>query len=140
MINIQIIKNTMGQKNYDRAFDNIVDKFLYSAGIVVENEVIKNIDRYGLIDTGRLRGSITWQTKHEGSRPEGRASQSDIINKPHVSSVVDIGTNVEYAPYHEYGARGGLLPARPYLRPALRRSKRGILNMFVRKIKEGLRG
>jgi len=59
------------------------------------------------VDTGNLRSSITWEIEHdeEEGGPEGG-----------VSAIV--GTNVEYAPYVEYGTR--YMTARPYLRPSLR--------------------
>lgn len=52
------------------------------------------------VDTGRLRSSITWRL--------GRDSQGLLGI---------VGTNVEYAPYVEFGtSRTG---AQPFLRPAL---------------------
>jgi HK97 gp10 family phage protein len=50
--------------------------------------------------TGRLRGSITWRL---GADAEGLYA--------------DIGTNVEYAPYVEFGTSRA--PAYPFLGPAL---------------------
>jgi HK97 gp10 family phage protein len=52
------------------------------------------------VDTGRLRASIM-ATKGEDAR----------------GAFVDIGTNVEYAIYVEFGTR--YMAAQPYLRPAL---------------------
>jgi HK97 gp10 family phage protein len=52
------------------------------------------------VDTGRLRSSIT----HE-------------IAADHRGLVGRVGTDVEYAPYVEYGTSRS--PAQPYLRPAL---------------------
>lgn len=58
-----------------------------------------------LVRTGTLRRSITSQLA-ESSRER---------------AVVKIGTNVEYAPFLEWGTR--YMAARPYLRPALDESK-----------------
>lgn len=52
------------------------------------------------VRTGRLRGSLTWAPGEENGEP-----------------YVDVGTNVEYAPYVELGT--SRMSARPYLRPAL---------------------
>lgn len=52
------------------------------------------------VDTGRLRASITHQLGQDG---EGL--------------LADIGTDVEYAPYVEFGTR--FMAAQPFLRPAL---------------------
>lgn len=52
------------------------------------------------VRTGRLRASITWRPGEDDASP-----------------YVDVGTNVEYAPYVELGTRR--MAARPYLRPAL---------------------
>jgi phage gpG-like protein len=50
--------------------------------------------------TGRLRGSITWRVGQDAASP-----------------YVDVGSNVEYAPYVELGT--SRMPPYPYLRPGL---------------------
>lgn len=50
--------------------------------------------------TGRLRSSITWKADEDSKSP-----------------YVDVGSNVEYAPYVELGTSRA--PAYPFLRPAL---------------------
>lgn len=50
--------------------------------------------RIPLTDTGRLRRSITYQA---------------------TTNSMSIGTNLEYAQYHQYGSAGGKIPARPFL-------------------------
>lgn len=56
--------------------------------------------RLAPVDTGRLRSSITHELATDTQGLHGR-----------------IGTNVEYAPYVEFGT--GRTPAQPFLRPAL---------------------
>lgn len=53
------------------------------------------------VDTGRLRQSIGLQKRGEGH--------------------YRVGTNVEYAPYVEYGTRR--MAAQPFMRPALERNR-----------------
>lgn len=55
---------------------------------------------YCPVDTGRLRSSINWRL----------ATDSQGL-------LAVIGTNVEYAPYVEFGT--GRMGAQPFLRPAL---------------------
>ena len=68
---------------------------LAKIGATAEADVKKYMTENNIVDTGRLRGSITNQLDNDGK------------------SVV-VGTNVEYAPYVELGARGR--NPRPYLR------------------------
>lgn len=73
---------------------DVLPKILESWGIVAEGYAKLNCP----VDTGRLRNSIT----HERDDEEGQ---------------VQIGTNVEYAPYVEYGT--SRMDAQPYLEPAI---------------------
>jgi len=52
------------------------------------------------VDTGRLRSSISWRLERVGGTVVGV-----------------VGTNVEYAPYVEFGTRHNR--SQPFLRPAL---------------------
>lgn len=61
--------------------------------------------RYCPVDTGRLRSSVQSTPGEDSKGP-----------------YVDIGTNVEYAPYVEYGTMHS--PAQPFLRPALLEASR----------------
>lgn len=56
------------------------------------------------VDTGRLKGSITYAAPTQKSSPEAPASGEDGVSgtKPHA---VTIGTNVSYAKYVELGAQ-----------------------------------
>lgn len=65
------------------------------------------------VDSGRLRQSI--------------ASEVDVI--PGVAVVGRVGTNVEYAPYLEFGT--ARMAARPFLRPTLRKELRRIRNILI---------
>jgi len=51
--------------------------------------------------TGRLTGSITWQTTDKGTGVRGRAKQSDRIDAPADGWTVDIGSAAPHAVYRE---------------------------------------
>ncbi|MCR5271995.1 MAG: HK97 gp10 family phage protein [Lachnospiraceae bacterium] len=75
------------------AKDAAVTKALEMIGLQAEGYAKENITRVGAVDTGRLRNSIT------------HAAEGDDTEV--------IGTNVEYAPYIEYGT--SKMKERPYL-------------------------
>ena len=84
------------------------------------------------VDTGLLRNSITYAidgqqpaitsyhgdnpSKYDGRPPESGQYSGTAPKEGKNRHVVYIGTNVEYAPYVEYGAE--LTKAQPFLRPA----------------------
>lgn len=93
---------------------NNVEKALQKAGFLVEREAkIK-----APVDTGRLRASIS----------------SRMIS----SDVVEIGTNVYYARFLEYGT--SRMRAKPYLNPALVVNRIKIKNLLMTAIRDALRG
>lgn len=131
--------------NLDRLlskFDNLQDIDLEApltqACLLVENEAKKKCP----VDTGQLRQSITHTVK---------------------DNVGTIGTNVEYAPYVEYGtgiyasagngrqdrwsyqdAEGNWhstvgQPPQPFLEPALLENEKEIKKIFRKSIKEGVK-
>jgi HK97 gp10 family phage protein len=69
---------------------------LAAAAVKVERQA----KRLSPVDTGRLRNSITWEL-----RTDARGLYAAV------------GTNVEYAPYVEFGT--SKMSAQPFLRPAL---------------------
>lgn len=70
------------------------------------------------VDTGRLRGSITYATHNSHSSGQSPAESADYSThrRPKRGEMV-IGTNVEYAPHIEFGT--SRMGAHPYLRPAI---------------------
>jgi hypothetical protein len=52
---------------------------------------------------GRLRGSITWTTQDSQSEVESPATDKDKMRKPDKRLTLRVGTNVDYAPYPEFG-------------------------------------
>ena len=95
-------------------FAEQVEMGLEAIGLQAERHAKENITRNGTVDTGLLRNSI-----------------SHMVDSG--DKAVYIGTNVEYAPYVEYGHKQEVgryvpaigkrlvkphVPAQPYLRPA----------------------
>jgi len=83
----------------------VVDR-LELVGEFVENAAKVNCP----VDTGNLRGSITHK-----------------VDKQDLS--VTIGTNVDYAPYQEFGTYK--MKAHPFLRPALIENKANIIRILT---------
>lgn len=69
------------------------------------------------VKTGHLRRSISHETQSDEN-----------------TSKAYIGTNVEYAPYVEFGVASKNIPAQPYLRPAIEENRDKIRDM----IREGM--
>lgn len=69
---------------------------LEALGLQAEGNAVDEITTLGAVDTGRLRGSISHATDEEAAY---------------------IGTNVEYAPYVEFGTYK--MASRPFLRNAV---------------------
>lgn len=120
----QIIKNN--RPRHDREFNRAVEKTLKLVGSQGERFAKETITEMGAVDTGLLRNSITYAV--DGSAPnvadysadkggghgayDGQAeSESGSLRS------VTIGTNVEYAPYVEFGTRR--MEARPFLSQAI---------------------
>lgn len=126
------------QKKLDKLADNkTYYKALGRAGIVVEGAAIRLVP----VDTGLLRGSIATNVKES-------------------SLTAQVGTNLEYAPYVEYGtglfATGGYgrqtpwsyqredgswvttrgQRAQPFLGPALRENREKVVKEFQRTLNE----
>ena len=94
---------------------------LEAIGLSAEGHAKKTITAAGAVDTGRLRNSITYavagySTHVQSYRRDNVANGTSKKHKRYEygggamegekDSAVFIGTNVEYAPYVENGARG----------------------------------
>ena len=104
----------------------VVGKTMYEVGLVVQSQA-KTLCPVKL---GRLRGSITTQSKTQGTDVVGKALSDDKIPKPTSDMEVHVGSNVYYALYVEMGTR--YMNAQPYLRPALALAKGETLNILVK--------
>ena len=106
MLDIKLVRKR--HASYPEIFKAINRNFLPKAGIEVQKEVVRIIRAKDIIDSGRLRASIKNRVKVDEVR---------------------VGTNVEYAPYQEYGTVK--MPARPFLRPALDNSRKFLVALWA---------
>lgn len=98
--------------------------------------VLRAAKYYCVVDTGRLRASITSNWTDSGiavSSVEGKAQQEGIRGIGQPGKVNNefkgvVGTNVKYAPFIELGTRK--MSARPFLRVALQMKKQEIMRLF----------
>ena len=103
------------------ALDKQIERALIAVGHAAESNAKQHITDMKAVDTGRLRGSITWATRsNEGKeytyKDKDGKQFSDKIGKGAEKNAVYIGTNVEYAPYIELGSSGR--SPRPFLKKA----------------------
>lgn len=70
------------------------------------------------VDTGRLRGSITWVTQGKQNKAKAPAKQNDGVQSIPPSGVAYVGTNVEYAAHVEFGTKNTKGEPKSFLRPA----------------------
>lgn len=79
------------------------------------------------VKSGNLKGSLTWTIGGKvgglnspgGKQPKGtpkQATAEDGVQATNETDTAYLGTNVEYAPYMEYGTKD--VDAQPFLRPA----------------------
>ena len=95
------VTSSMQGKDYGDAIERSIEQALVKAGIRVSGTAIS----LAPVATGRLKGSITYQTKRTGSRVSGGAQPNDGVSKPQDDDVCYVGTNVNYAQAIEYGSK-----------------------------------
>ena len=87
------------------------DKSAFEIGLIVERQAKELCP----VLTGLLAGSITTQSRTEGTSPQAPATEA--IQKPAIDGEVYVGTPVEYGPYVEFGTVKS--NAKAFLRPSL---------------------
>lgn len=109
-------------------------KGLSDVGVLVSNRVKKNLSQKG---TGRLyqRGGVIHQASAPGQPPAVdtgrlRSSYTWRTGEDFRGVYVEVGTNVVYAPWLEFGTR--YMQARPHLRPAIDELTNQIVALIVR--------
>jgi len=99
---VQFIRES--ERDYPGIIEKVKDRFLEEAGVIVEGTA----KRLAPVNTGNLRGSINRET---------------------FSDRAEVGTNVEYAEYVEYGTR--FMGEQPYLRPAIDENRRNLMKRLA---------
>ena len=114
---------------------------LTAIGATAETHTKKNIKADGLVDTGRLRNSITYATGDYSGigtyTDNNKKSYSDAKarNTPKDDEVA-IGTNVEYAAYTELGTQH--ITAHHYLKRAVTEHQDEYKNLTVQAIQSAI--
>ena len=114
---------------------------LTAIGASAETHTKKNIKADGLVDTGRLRNSITYATgDYLGigtytDKKKKKYSDAKARNTPKDDEVA-IGTNVEYAAYTELGTQH--ITAHHYLKRAVTEHKDEYKNLTVQAVKKAI--
>ena len=114
----------------DMNIDEAIKKGVTNALVGLANIAVTQARSIVPVDTGRLRNSITWKMKEQQGRISAN-SESDTITAPTDDLQVAFGTNVEYAPYVEYGT--DKMAAKPYIAPSKIKVQREIENGYVAK-------
>lgn len=107
---------------------------LKKAGLLIVNQTKRNLSKHG---TGIIyqRGNKTHQTSAPGEAPAvdtGRLRASYTSEAHEAEKYVEVGTNVEYAPFLEYGT--SKMDARPHFRPAIEQTRAAIQAAVVAEI------
>ena len=124
-------------KEVKEEFRGKMNVILRAIGLEAEGNAITEITNMEAVDTGRLRNSITFATREYKGTPNtqagAKAKKDDYkrLAKPEQGEVC-IGTNVEYAPYIEFGTYR--MGKRPFLRNAISNH----LAEYERIMKQGL--
>ena len=127
------ITNTMDGKNYSEALEAAVIRGLTKIAINVEGDAISLVP----VDSGRLKGSITYAVKGGESNTRSPAKPGDGVSSPTDEMTAHVGTNVEYAQHVEYGTVK--MSAQPFLRPALNQNRKSGNRIMQTEIREGLK-
>jgi len=107
------IKTNFSFKDIETAGKPAAKKSITKLAIAIEGQAVL----LSPWKEGRLRDSITYSIEGQTSDTKGKAQAGDGVHTSLEPLTAVIGTNVEYAPYQEFGtSRQGY--AQPFLRPA----------------------
>ena len=127
-MNFQLIDNTGA---VEKALDENVDRVLEMIGLQAAGYAALNLeDNPRRIDTGLLRNSITYalagqapaKQTYSADTGDGSGRYQGKMAKSEGEHSVYVGTNVEYAPYVEYGAKlpsGATMEANHFIKNAI---------------------
>lgn len=108
----------------------LMKKALIESAIIVQNDAKLSCP----VNTGRLRGSISYALDDMPGKIEGNAKGQDAVTQPTQPMKANIGTNVEYGIFVEYMKSGQFA----FLRRALLQNIKNIENKFKKALKESV--
>jgi len=124
-----------GEKNYAKVVTHAGGDFGPLAGAAVRAQAVLLTP----VDTGNLRGSITWRTVDAdggfNAAPGGNNRTGTGISVPVDKYSVHVGTNVEYAQHVEYGTKR--MSPQSFLRPAIDSMRKKRADMLAKLIRDG---
>ena len=122
-------------QEFINAKDLAVERALNAVGIHLEGEAKDELENNPRrVDTGRLKGSITYATEKNHSSGQAPSTPSDYaIHATPEKGTVYVGTNVEYAAYVHEGTQR-MTPNR-YLKNAFARNKDQVKDYLMRELK-----
>lgn len=100
MVDVKLENNTL---KVESEFGKAMGRALYAIGVTAQGDIVKYMSKpdftgRDIVDTGRLRGSISFVTPEEESGVyDNNADSSDALSGKGLENTVIIGTNVEYA-------------------------------------------
>jgi len=121
-----------------------VEKALEMIGLHWQRRATEQATKMGVVDTGRFRSSLSYITPESESgankqRRVSKASQDgDTLTGKAPKNIVVVGTNVEYAPYLEFGSRGR--PARPTIQNSVINYQKDYAKIAQQTLAEGFGG
>lgn len=126
------VKIESNRKAVKQALSEAIQRALTACGITAQGYAT---DAYVPVDTGRLKGSITYAVSkaHSQVRAPAKAEDGALHGAPEKDTLY-LGTNVEYAPYVELGTHKQ--DSHPYLRPAFEQHI-GEYERIIKSILEG---
>lgn len=114
-----------------QAEQEAIQRGLEAIGIQLMNDAADNCP----VDTGRLRASITYATENaQGTYGSPHETGDSKLQGSVPQSTVVVGTNVEYAPYVEYGTSKS--KAQSFLRKALQENMNTYAEIFENELKK----
>ena len=103
-------------ENYDNNVDKKLQEALVKCALGIEKDAKLNLTNQNAVDTGRLRMSLYTDVQSVKNYEVEIGTDLSKVRPKKRTKGPGTGTNVEYAPYVEFGTYK--MAARPFLRPA----------------------
>ena len=110
MLDVQFVRES--ERDYPGIIRRVTPRFLEEAAIIVEGTAVRLVHSPGAHGTGNLKGSI---------------------NREVFADHAEVGTNVEYAEYLEYGTK--FMQSWPFMRPAIDENRKNLIRRLAELVK-----